>query len=104
MCDETVQKVIDLFGGQSALAGLIAKRQSTVQYWSKSGLIPPKWHSALLSLAQQRGVKLEAKDLIAEPDEPGLEIEDIDGESSDIPVAKWWGSALWAEQNCRATY
>ena len=59
-----VRGIVDLFGGQTALAELIGKGQSTVAYWVKVGSIPSKWHSKLLMLATENGVNLSAHDLI----------------------------------------
>lgn len=56
--------VIEKFGGQSALARLIGKGQSTVAYWAKSGVIPAKWHARLLELARENGVGLSVQDLV----------------------------------------
>ena len=50
----SAQRVIAKFGGQSALAKLLGRRQSTVQHWAKSGSIPPKWHQAIFDLATER--------------------------------------------------
>jgi|GEM_PF-150246 len=59
--------IVEKFGGQSALAELIGKRQSTVGYWVKAGTIPVKWHTVLLSLASERGVSITADDFIRVP-------------------------------------
>ena len=56
--------IVDKFGGQTALDGLLGKGQSTVAYWVKAGVIPAKWHAQLLLLAQQNGVQLEPLDLM----------------------------------------
>ena len=58
------REIIKLFGGQSALAALIGKGQSTVAYWAKSGVIPAKWQSILLKLAQEKNISLSADDFI----------------------------------------
>jgi hypothetical protein len=57
-----VKEIVGRFGGQSALAVLIGKGQSTVAYWVKAGNIPAKWQSVLLALARERGVALSAAD------------------------------------------
>jgi len=59
------ERIIRRFGGQSALANLLGKRQSTVEHWANTGRIPAQWHRPLMSLARQRGVVLEAKDFVA---------------------------------------
>jgi myo-inositol-1-phosphate synthase len=58
------ERVIARFGGQSALAALLGRRQSTVEHWASTGRIPSQWHQPLMSLARQRGVILEAKDFV----------------------------------------
>lgn len=58
--NSTVKK----FGGQTALSQLVGVNQSAIAYWVKRGVIPTKWHSKLLELASEHGVKLSAFDLI----------------------------------------
>jgi hypothetical protein len=60
-----VRKIVDLFGGQTALAALVGVNQSAVAYWVKKGAIPAKWHSQILALAMDKGLALEAVDFIA---------------------------------------
>ena len=60
----SAEKVIHKFGGQTALAHLIGKRQSTVQHWAKIGRVPAHWHETLMSLARGKGIALEAKDFL----------------------------------------
>lgn len=62
-----VNAIVDAFGGQTALAALIGKGQSTVAYWVKTGSIPSKWHDELLKLAVQREVSLSAQDFVEQP-------------------------------------
>lgn len=62
-----VRKLVELFGGQTALAGLVGINQSAVAYWVKKGAVPSKWHSRILELAIDRGIRLEASDLVARP-------------------------------------
>jgi myo-inositol-1-phosphate synthase len=64
MSKNPAERVIRRFGGQSALAQLLGKRQSTVEHWAKTGRVPAQWHQPLLALARQRGVNLEAKDFM----------------------------------------
>src|SRR5260370_40990925 len=59
------EHAIRRFGGQSALANLLGRRQSTIEHWAKTGRIPAQWHAPLMSLARQKGIVLEAKDFIA---------------------------------------
>ncbi len=58
------QRIIRRFGGQSALAALLGKRQSTIEHWAKTGRVPAQWQAPLMSLARSRGVILEAKDFV----------------------------------------
>ena len=64
------ERIIARFGGQSALAALLGKRQSTVEHWARTGRIPAQWHGPLVSLARQRGVILEATDFVANQPHP----------------------------------
>ena len=59
------ERVISRFGGQSALAALLGRRQSTVEHWASTGRIPAQWHQPLMSLARERGIALEAKDFVS---------------------------------------
>lgn len=61
------REIIEKFGGQSALAALIDKGQSTVSYWAKTGSIPAKWQPRLLLLAIKHGIPLTASDFVAVP-------------------------------------
>src|SRR5439155_18826470 len=56
------ESVIARFGGQTALANLLGKRQSTIEHWASTGRIPAQWHGPLMSLARQKGIVLEARD------------------------------------------
>lgn len=58
-----VRELVGMFGGQSALAALIGKGQSTVAYWVKTGAIPAKWHQVIMDAATSVGVPISAKDL-----------------------------------------
>ncbi len=60
----SAEQIISRFGGQSALANLLGRRQSTVQHWVKTGRIPSQWHGPLLKIAREKGIALEPKDLI----------------------------------------
>jgi myo-inositol-1-phosphate synthase len=63
--DNPAERIIRRFGGQSALAALLGRRQSTVQHWASTGRIPAQWHQPLISLARSRGVILEARDFMS---------------------------------------
>src|SRR5439155_24734727 len=58
------ERVIRRFGGQSALAGLLGRRQSTIEHWGNTGRVPAQWHGPRVSLARQRGIVLEARDFV----------------------------------------
>jgi hypothetical protein len=53
-----INEIVDLFGGQTSLAKLIGKNQSTVGYWVKAGTIPAKWQPKLIELAKIQGIHL----------------------------------------------
>ncbi|GBD24448.1 Inositol-3-phosphate synthase [bacterium HR29] len=63
--ENPAERVIRRFGGQSALAALLGRRQSTIHYWAKTGRIPARWQNTLLRLARERGVPLEPKDFVS---------------------------------------
>lgn len=50
----SAEQIIDRFGGQSALAGLLGRRQSTIQHWATTGIIPSQWHEPLLKLTGKK--------------------------------------------------
>ena len=62
-------EIIDKFGGQSALAKLLDKRQSTIQHWYNNR-IPAKWQATILNLAKEQGIKLKAEDFFSDPTIP----------------------------------
>lgn len=64
------ERIIRRFGGQSALAAYLGKRQSTIEHWARTGRIPSHWHQALMSLARERGVTLEPKDFVTTQPNP----------------------------------
>src|SRR2546430_2601049 len=57
-------RVIRRFGGQTVLARLLGRRQSTVEHWAATGRIPAQWHEPLMALARERGIPLEARDFM----------------------------------------
>lgn len=81
------QQVIGKFGGQTALARLLDKPQSTVHYWSKSGTIPAKWHGEIIALAQEQGLELRPSDLI-ETSEAGVRL----AENGELTQKAGWAS------------
>jgi hypothetical protein len=85
------QRIIARFGGQSALAEALHTKQSTVQYWSKRGTIPPKWHKAILEAALRRGISVSPGEF-----SPLAEINDSSREVA-APEARWPGMLVVAE-------
>lgn len=63
----SAERVIARFGGQSALAALLGTRQSTVQHWAATGMVPTQHHRRLLALARERGIILEPRDFTPAP-------------------------------------
>jgi hypothetical protein len=99
----SAQKVIEKFGGQTALARLLGKRQSMVQYWAKTGIIPAKWHSHLLKIAMVEGIGLQPIEFIdiVSTEISGLEVmpaeplpENLleEANKSNLPVARLPGT------------
>lgn len=85
---DTAQRVIEKFGGQSALAHLLGKSPSTVQYWAKTGTIPAKWQGQILALAREHGVQLYSGDFINDPE---FEAQVASDAELPTPVAQWPG-------------
>lgn len=78
--------VVAKFGGQSALARLLGKRQSTVQYWTRAGMIPAKWHPELLRLAAENDISLSPRDFMLSLPETADAPP-----STNLPIAQWRG-------------
>ena len=56
------QRIISRFGSQTALAEALHAKQSTVQYWTKTGVIPAKWHRPIVEAAVRRGISVSGAD------------------------------------------
>lgn len=56
--------IIELFGGQTAVARILGTKQSTVSYWAKTDKIPVRWWSLLITAARERGIQLEVADFM----------------------------------------
>jgi hypothetical protein len=80
----TAENIIAKFGGQSALAELLGKGQSTVQHWAKVGLIPAKWQTTILDLARSHGILLSPSDFMSTM---GLAVT-----QPHLPIARWPGT------------
>jgi len=70
--NNSAEQIINRFGGQSSLADLLGRRQSTVQHWVQTGRIPSQWHKPLLKLAREKGIDLQPDDFVAN-DAPHIE-------------------------------
>jgi P63C domain len=75
--------IIDKFGGQTALAEAIGKPQSTVQYWSRTGLIPMRWHQAIITAGAERNLAIAPTEF--------LQTDQVLAAAVKLPVAKWPG-------------
>lgn len=82
----TAARIVAKFSGQSALARLLGKNQSTVQHWVSAGSIPTKWHGELLKIARAQGIDLRPQDFIPSPVEPPT--ADV---RRSLPTAQWQG-------------
>ena len=80
------QLVIKKFGGQTELATLIKKGQSTVAHWAKTGIIPAKWRPILLQLALANNIELIPADF-----EQEIAILGNESEHSQLQKATHWG-------------
>lgn len=82
------EHIVGKFGSQSSLAEKLGKKQSTVQYWVKTGHIPPKWHEPIIAAAGAQGLMIRRSDF-----QPQWETESgEDHLGSALPVARWPGS------------
>jgi hypothetical protein len=88
----SISAIIQKFGGQTALAGLIGKKQSTVAYWVKVGTVPAKWHPELLRLAAEKGLDLQPSDFL-----PKGKKADLMAAETDLPKATHWGDLALGE-------
>lgn len=62
-CEGNAGRIIDRFGGLSALARLLGhKHPTTVQGWKERGFIPAKHQAAVLAKAREIGVELTPDD------------------------------------------
>jgi hypothetical protein len=78
-----VDRVVNRFGGQTALASAIGKAQTTVAYWVKSGNIPRKWRKQILEAAVAGGIELGEQDF----NEPSTLVLP----SQEVPFAQYKG-------------
>lgn len=69
------KEVVEKFGGQTALAALIGKGQSTIAYWVKTGSIPARWHPKLLLIAKEKGIVLLPQDFSGQTND-GLNMQE----------------------------
>ncbi len=87
----SAERIIKKFGSQSRLAKLIGKRQSTVQHWAKTGIIPSKWQSVLLNLAAANGIEISSRDFMggAVPGDRATGLSSIEEVIQDIKAGKF---------------
>lgn len=79
--------VIEKFGGQSQLAEMLGKGQSTVAYWVKAGAVPTKWQPKLLELAAERNIDLSPSDFMKSVGKPS----NLMPAENNVPIATHWG-------------
>lgn len=94
----SAKKIIEQFGGQTALAALIEKGQSTVAYWAKAGTIPAKWQPKLLELASLKGIDLQPSDFI-KYDSEDSKSQNLMPAGIAVPKATHWGELTIGETN-----
>lgn len=79
------QRIVARFGGQTALAEALHTKQSTVQYWTKTGKIPDKWHKPIVEAAVLRGLNVSPGDF-----SPAVAVN-APGLPTNAPEARWPG-------------
>jgi hypothetical protein len=77
------QHIVAKFGSQTALAEALGRPQQTIQYWTKTGLIPAKWHLPIINAATDRGILIDPKDFMVLNSDTSISIQP--------PEAKWPG-------------
>lgn len=92
----SAKNIVAKFGGQSALAEMIGKRQSNVGYWVKKGVIPAAWHTVLLELAAKKSINLQPSDFLpAQERENKLDLLPAE----EFPRATHWGELSIGEKD-----
>jgi hypothetical protein len=69
------------------VARLIGKKPSTVQAWANKGIIPAKWQSELLKIAQEKSIDLNSSDFMEMRPDASLVAEVL----PPLPKATNWG-------------
>ena len=92
--DNPARRVIKKFGGQTALATLLGRRQSTIQHWATTGIIPAKWQGKLVELALSQGFMLSPDEFIGKR-EPSPAIEPDDFSPASVPLSEDMPKALY---------
>ena len=87
----SAKKIIQQFGGQTALAAAIGKPQSTIQYWSWTGIVPPKWQPLILEAASRQGLEIAPQDFVVSSEHAPVP-------ETTKPVAKWPGQLSVGDQ------
>ena len=65
----SAKKIVEKFGGQTALANILGIGQSSIAYWVMKGVIPSKWHAKILSVGLQNSIDISPADFISAQDE-----------------------------------
>jgi len=90
----SAERIISKFGGQTQLAKVVGRGQSTIAYWAKTGVIPGKWHKPLLEIARAKQINLHPMDFMPSEDSihavagdlsPSVEVK------PGLPVARYQG-------------
>lgn len=89
------QKIINAFGGQSALADALKTKQSTVSYWARTGRISSKWHRLIVEAALKRNLTVRLDDLRGDAPPPEVANEYLPAH----PLAQWPGTLQISEQD-----
>ena len=83
----SAKKIVDKFGGQTALANILGIGQSSIAYWVQKGVIPSKWHAKLLSIGLQNSIDITPADFIT------TQGESYSNQDSDLNTESYSGKA-----------
>lgn len=75
------KELVKKFGGQTDLAKELGVGQSAIAYWVKTGKVPAKWHEKLLAIANNKGIDINAVDLLGVDLKNTDSLENIDNRS-----------------------
>lgn len=83
------ETIINRFGSQSELARLLSIKQSTVQYWTTTGRVPQKWHSKIIKVGVDVGIRIDPVEFRVPI--PHAAQHEGNGNTLPSPFAKWRG-------------